>query len=395
MDRFEEREAAAVVAEVAAAVQLQEGSAGVRAVLRAIRDLSPAAARTIGRQAGLPVPLVSAVGGELRRRGLLAADRPARLTTRGVQLVDTLDPPIAITASCSCCAGRGLVIPDRLEATLPALDAMAAAGPAADLTLDQSHCTPATKLRRVLYLLDRGILPGGRLLVLGDDDLVAAALAVVGSAIGRPLTTDLAVVDVSAEVLDYTETVLATHGAHADLVRHDLREPLPAALTRRFDVVLTDPPYTVAGARLFLSRAVEALRPGPGQSVLFCFGPKGPDDTLAVGRVIVDLGLAVASVHRNFNEYLGAGIISGTSHLHHLLTTSSSRPVEVGRYAGPLYTTEQRARPRLYQCLGCATRQSVGPGERYPSVAELKQATCPVCGGSRFRPLHLAPPTQS
>jgi predicted methyltransferase len=47
-----------------------------------------------------------------------------------------------------------------------------------------------------------------------------------------------------------------------------------SGLSDGFDLVMTDPPYTPEGARLFLSRAVEGLRPGPGWSIAFSFGPK-------------------------------------------------------------------------------------------------------------------------
>ena len=57
--------------------------------------------------------------------------------------------------------------------------------------------------------------------------------------------------------------------------------PLPGGLAGGFDVACTDPPYTVAGAELFLSRAVSALAPEPGRHVFFSFGARRPDETLA------------------------------------------------------------------------------------------------------------------
>src|SRR5262249_22115523 len=51
----------AVVAEVAAAVGLAEGPAGVADVLRVIARHEPVAAREVGRRAELPVPIVVAV----------------------------------------------------------------------------------------------------------------------------------------------------------------------------------------------------------------------------------------------------------------------------------------------------------------------------------------------
>ncbi len=45
------------------------------------------------------------------------------------------------------------------------------------MELDQTHCTVDTKIRRVLRLHAAGALHGGRILLLGDDDLVAIAIA--------------------------------------------------------------------------------------------------------------------------------------------------------------------------------------------------------------------------
>src|SRR4029077_21293300 len=65
-----------VVAEVASAVGLAEGPAGVRDVLRVIAHHEPVAAREVGRLAELPVPIVAAVCHELRKRGGVDRSRP-------------------------------------------------------------------------------------------------------------------------------------------------------------------------------------------------------------------------------------------------------------------------------------------------------------------------------
>ena len=72
-----------VVAEVASAVGLAEGPAGVRDVLRVIAHHEPVAAREVGRLAELPVPIVAAVCNELRKRGVVDRARPVRLTPAG------------------------------------------------------------------------------------------------------------------------------------------------------------------------------------------------------------------------------------------------------------------------------------------------------------------------
>ena len=386
----------AVVAEVAAAVGLAEGPAGVADVLRVIARHEPVAAREVSRRAELPVPLVVAVCNELRKRGVVDRARPVRLTAAGrLSLTGHEEPgaaPPEITGQCPCCAGLGAVVPDSLAPLTELLERAALAVPAAKLNLDQTHCTPGTKLRRVLRMHEAGALAGRRVIVLGDDDLVSVAIAAFAAHAGPAATPRrLAVVECDPDLVSYLGEQLAGLGMAADIVKHDLREPLPEALLASFDVACTDPPYTVAGAELFLSRAVSALAPAAGAHVFFSFGARRPDETLRTQRLMADMGLAVRSLVPGFNSYAGAGILAGTSNLYHLRTTAGSQPVIIGSYPGPLYTADMRAAvTRPYRCAGCGAVHQVGPGAAWPLIADLKAAGCPECGGTVLRPLALS-----
>lgn len=342
-------ELATVAESVAAAVGLQEGAPGVRRILSTIQRLSPAPAREVSRRVGIAVPLVAAVSNELRSRGVLTTDRPARLTPYGRSLLDhgpnglladeAGELPAALRLT-DLTAGGGDRVPVGLRPAVDRLAELASRVPRVDLSLDQSHCTVETKLRRIALLYQLDILPAESVLILGDDDLMSLSLLAAGAALGRPVARRIAVVDVAAELLDFIGSEV--HGAEVERYRHDLRDPLPERLRGRFDVAMTDPPYTTEGARLFLSRVVEGLHPGPGRSVAFSFGPKGPDDALEVQQVLTELGLAVQATYRGFNEYLGSGLLGGTSHLHWLVTTAATATTVPGRYPGPLYTAELR-----------------------------------------------------
>src|SRR6516164_7018645 len=330
--RTPRRDVDAIAAEVAAAVGLAEGPAGVADVLRVIARHEPVAAREIGRRAELPVPIVVAVCNELRKRGVVDRARPVRLTPAGRAGLTGPESPgagqAALTGQCPCCGGLGLAVPEPVAALTGVLERAALGVPAAKLELDQTHCTPDTKLRRVLAMHEAGALAGQRILLLGDDDLVSVALAAfarhAGSA-GRPRR--VTVVDCDPDLLGYLRGELDALGFGADLIEHDLRDPLPAALLGGFDVACTDPPYTVAGAELFLSRAVSGLAAGAGGHVFFSFGPRRPTETVQVQRLMVDMGLAIRSLTPGFNSYTGAGILAGTSHLYHLRSTQDSAPV--------------------------------------------------------------------
>jgi len=379
------------VTEVAAAVGLAEGEAGIRDILAAVLAAEPAAVREVARLAELPVPIVAASCNELRKRGIVATQRPVQLTQAGRAAVAEATGGAGPATICAACAGRGVVIPPELDGLAAALHRAAAGAPTARAELDQTHCTVATKISRVLRMHEARALAGQRILLLGDDDLVSVTIAHFAAWSGSPaMIRRLAVVDTDPDVLAWVSEQVRGTGMTPELVLHDLRDPLPAGLLAGFDVAVTDPPYTVAGARLFLSRAVSGLVPEPGRHVFFSFGARRPDETLAVQRSIGDMGLAVRSLAAGFNEYLGAGVLGGTSNLYHLRSTAAARPLVQGRYDGALYTADDRAAlTRPYRCAACRTVHQVGPGARWPQVSALRAAGCPDCGGTVFRPMSL------
>ena len=386
----------AVVAEVAAAVGLAEGPAGVADVLRVIARHEPVAAREVSRRAELPVPIVVAVCNELRKRGVVDRARPVQLTAAGrLSLTGHETPgagPPEITGQCPCCGGLGAVVPDSVAPLTVLLERVALGAPAAKLDLDQTHCTPETKLRRVLRMHEAGALAGQRIIVLGDDDLVSVALAAFAAHAGPAAAPRrLAVVECDPDLVRYLGDQLADLGMAAEIVEHDLREPLPGSLLAGFDVACTDPPYTVAGAELFLSRAVSALAPGTGAHVFFSFGARRPGETLRTQRLMAGMGLVVRALMPGFNSYTGAGVLAGTSNFYHLRTTASGEPAITGSYPGPLYSADMRAvAARPYRCAGCGAVHQVGPGAPWALIAELKAAGCPECGGGVLRPLALS-----
>jgi predicted methyltransferase len=386
----------AVAAEVATAVGLAEGPAGVADVLRVIARYEPVAVREVSRRTGLPVPIVAAVCNELRKRGMVGRARPVQLTPAGRVSLTGQETAAAgdqaLTGQCPACDGLGTAVPHAVASLTGLLERAAEGAPAAKLDLDQTHCTPGTKLRRVLRMHEAGALGGRRVIVLGDDDLVSVALAAFAAHVGPAATPRrLAVVECDPDLLGYLGDQLAELGMTAEIVKHDLREPLPETLLAGFDVACTDPPYTVAGAELFLSRAVSALTPGAGAHVFFSFGARRPDETLRTQRLMAGMGLAVRSLVPGFNSYTGAGILAGTSNLYHLRATDGSRPTITGSYRGPLYSADMRASAtRPYQCAGCGRVHQVGPGAPWAVIAELKAAGCPGCGGTVLRPLALS-----
>jgi N4-bis(aminopropyl)spermidine synthase len=385
-----------VVSAAAAAVGLAEGESGIRDILSAILTAEPAAVREIARLAELPVPIVAAACNELRSQGIVDTQRPVRLTPAGRAAIAGFSGTGGLQAACPECGGRGEIVPPELAGLASTLQEIADAMPGAKAELDQTHCTVDTKLGRVLRLYQARAAVGQRILVLGDDDLISVTLAHVAARVpGQAPIRRLTVVDTDADILAWIDRQVAGTGTVVETMLHDLRRPLPRQLTSSFDVVLTDPPYTVAGAQLFLSRAVSALVPEPGRHVFFSFGARRPDETIAVQRAMAEMGLVVKSLAAGFNSYLGAGVLAGTSNLYHLRTAAGAHPLIAGGYDGPLYTASHRAAAtRPYRCQQCGAVHPVGPGSRWPQIAVLQEAGCPACGAAKFRPMPLSPRDQ-
>lgn len=314
-----------VAADVAHAVGLAEGVRGVEAVITALARLEPVSVRVLARTVDLPVPIVAAVCGELRKRGLVSEKRPVQFTIEGrAQLASTV---ASVETSCPTCGGRGIALSTEVARLRRGLAAVSEAAPMPLVELDQCHCTPKTKLRRILAMHAADAINGRRILLLGDDDLLSITLLRFVRQFGGTIKL-LVVADVDQRLLTFIAKELEGAPFSCTCMKWDLRRPRAGC----FDTVVTDPPYTAAGARMFLRRAVESLA-GPGSQIFLSFGSRRPGVQSELQRAILESGLEIRSLTRDFNDYVGAGALSGTSHLYHLTMPPTGRPP-----AGPLYT---------------------------------------------------------
>jgi predicted methyltransferase len=392
---------------VAERAQLREGAHGVedalRAIFRAQSDASgePLTARALARIVRLPVPVVTALRRELEKADVVEPGPHIALTADAYKAVSeewgwgvwsTQDTGTASTSNrvvCATCGGTG-VAPQgpQWQAVLGSLRRHFKENPRVDVALDQSHCTPETNLRRVALMYEQGALSGKHVLVLGDDDSVSAAVALAGKALSPSgkLARRIVAVDTDNRILTHLRDIAVTEGVLIGLVRHDVRKPLPRDLQGEFDTVSTDPPYTLPGLKLFLSRAVEAINPEGGRIYLH-FGHRPPEEQVEVQRAIADMGLVIEQLVPNFSEYVGAGVLAGVSDLYVLNMTEGATPLITEEYAGPIYTGQVRPTLRMYACTNCGSQVTVGgeAGGQFATIEKLKEAGCPTCGEHRFR----------
>jgi predicted methyltransferase len=371
-----------ILQDVAEATSLREGVAGVEALLRAVHRNESGRLADAAREARLPLPVATAVRRELEKRGVLMRQHGLAFTPDGAQWVReklgfgallTIDIPLTPKAR----------LPDELEPVVRAMETHLVSAPRVDVTLDQAPCAAETSVRRAALLYRSGALEGRRVAILGDDDSVGLAIGLLGRMLAaKELPRRLTVFEIDSERVGFLKQAAGRVGFAIEIVPHDLRDPLAPEFAGAFDSFETDPPYTIAGATLFVRRGVEALDHGRGYGML-SFGHTSPPDRIKLQQALTSLGVGTTALYPAFNAYTGASILGSTSELHELIATGKTAPVE--KWQGALYTAEVNPRVRLYACTQCKRRFSLGTDAIPPTIEALKAAGCPACGNHHFQ----------
>jgi len=362
-----------VIKTVSRRMDLKEGEEAVRRVLREVYRKRKVGTKDLARATRLPIPVAAAIRRELEKMGIIARRGGAVLTEEGERYVREELGMVEGRGAKMAGSGSEILIPDEYTETLEKLREYTAFRPEPSPQLDQAFATPETALRRALYMLEQGDLEGRDVLFLGDDDFTSVAVGLLGVARG------ITVIDIDERLIKVIEGVSRDAGLGIECIVRDLRLPLPEELRGRFDVVLTDPPYTVPGLELFLSRGVDALRRRKTASVYLCFADKPPLEMLEVHRAITGMGLFVRELIPRFNLYEGAEMFGNTTFMARLATTEETTPVITGVFEGKMYTGEVRPTRRIYRCR-CGEKIKVGEGTAYQTIEELKSSGCPRCG---------------
>jgi predicted methyltransferase len=381
----------ALLNEIADSVNLREGAAGVANFIRVVTLNDSAALKTVAREVGLPIPVATAVRRELETRGYLARKGGLALTVEGQAFAaSVLDIEAQADDISADQDDVGHKLPtDLLEKMRALLDS----APGVRVELDQAPCTPETALRRAALMHRAGALEGRQILLLGDDDSLSLAIPLYLAHQGRKRPVDnITILEIDLGRISFLNEKCAEIGAQVTVVPHDLRDPLPAHLIDRFDVFQTDPPYTVEGATLFLTRAAEALRPGPGSLGFLSYGQPATVDQYTLMREIHGLGFAVKTVRREFNTYEGASILGSTGQMIELEGLFGEAPSKSERYSGVMYTAERTTRRRSYRCNQCTAKVTLGENGAPRTIEALKATGCPSCGGAAFSRWKSGPP---
>ncbi|OGC77519.1 hypothetical protein A2619_01910 [candidate division WWE3 bacterium RIFOXYD1_FULL_39_9] len=187
---------------------------------------------------------------------------------------------------------------------------------------DQFFATEETSIAKAKMILNKCDVEGKDIALLGDDDLVSISLFLIGA---NPKS--VVVFDIDADILSAIETVSATLGIeNVRTVQYDFRNNPDSRYLEKFDIVVTDPPYTSSGIKLFLNRAVQLLAKSldyTGKYIFLYYGNsfKSPEKTLKIQDIINRFHLVIEDRINKFARYNGAESIGSASSVYVLKAT--------------------------------------------------------------------------
>lgn len=343
------------IKEVEKNITLDEGITVIEQFLINIYFENPVSNKVLARKLCLPIPLITAIKKEFIKLGLVIQDRGMSMTPKGLDYVENalgykgLNRVLYKTLT-----DLSVDMEKNFAQELDLIKKIFDERPTADVSIDQAHCTYATSLKRSLLALKHNVLIHKKILCVGDDDLVSVSLGFLLKKLycntnkdatsfdANKIKSEIHVVDIDKRYLDYIEQLAKTYDLPIICHQVDLKEPLDQKLVGKFDCFYTDPPYTLSGMHLFLSRGIAGLKNIKGIPIFFSFAHKPYDYTYRLDQKLYEMGLCIHKIIPQFNVYEGASIIGNISQMMILYTTSYTNTTinHDQNYIDPLYTRE-------------------------------------------------------
>ncbi|MCG8483423.1 MAG: bis-aminopropyl spermidine synthase family protein, partial [Clostridia bacterium] len=199
--------------------------------------------------------------------------------------------------------------------------------------------------KRSLLALRYNALINKKILCIGDDDLVSVSLGLLLKKLYQgndKSKSEIHVVDIDDRFLNYISEISNNLNLPIKCHKMNLRESMNKELIGKFDCFYTDPPYTLNGMRLFLSRGIAGLMRRKGLPIFFSFSHKPYDYSYKIMGKLFEMGVSIHRIIPKFNVYEGASIIGNIGQMIILYTTSYTKMdiKEDENDEGSLYTRE-------------------------------------------------------
>ncbi|MBP1046859.1 adenosylmethionine decarboxylase [Enterococcus sp. BWM-S5] len=345
--------------------------------------------KKLAHKVKLPLPIVSAIKKELIKLDFASEEQGTRLTRKGVLYVEQHLGWASVNKT------EYLKIVDSKEEQehlkkemVRELRTGISDRPVVAVAYDQAFATIETIVERAFLLLERPDFINKRILFLGDDDLSSLAVGLLLKKFQRTSTERkdiLTVYELSEAIIHCIETTANKLGLTINCQQIDFRRGSQERYDHQFDYIYVDPPYTLSGLKLFLSRAVSCSKLGDSR-IFLSFGEKDPANQLAIQKLFCLQNLVLVQLRPAFNQYSGASVIGGLSTLYELSTQTDSYATILADqpYYERIYTAELNPRQSIYQCQNCRETYVIGAQEPIKTIEELKRETCSVCKNDTF-----------
>jgi len=355
--------------------KIAEGEKAVEDILRCIYRNQPISTKKIAQYTKLPLPIIAKVRTILERSRILKREKMGALYSEyGINLIEeNLKFKLNHDLKCPVCNGKGVVLDEYFENILKRHKKYAKMRPTVNTSIDQSFATPETAVYRAAFMADRGDLEGKRILFVGDDDLTSIPTAMSG------LCDEVVVMDIDDRLLNLINNISEKEGLNIKTIKQDFRNPIKNEYMGTFNTIFTDPPYTLDGLKLFLSRSVEGLGEGKDGTLYLAFSHKPIDEYLELQKIINSMGFVIYELIPGFNTYEGSEIIGNTTFLARLIGKNLKKFEEEEIDLDKLYTGEVKPTIRYYKCLNCGKVYEIdGKNIR------IENLIC-ECGGKKFK----------
>lgn len=371
---------------------LKEKAEGIRRILYCLYSFKPASTKEVCINTRISLPLVAAVRKEFENSGILQRASGLTLTDKGNKIAHQLFKYSNNNAVNNILSSADFLTSSRAEQIKRELSNIMKERPGPDRTIDQSHSTVETQLKRSMHMFLYDALAGRHIAILGDDDLTSLSICIflryfLGLKDYSTLPCRIKVFEIDDRIVNFINNSAKNFHYPVKAIKTDLRDKIVPPYMDIFDAIFTDPPYTVSGVTLFLSRSLEMLSLGVGKRIFLSMPPMKRNDMLQIQKNIANMDLLTESIHQRFNKYHGNSIYGNHSDLYTLSICELSRPIikddiNDSHEFGKIYTFDNKPKIRHYRCTGC--NKIFIAGEGGITIDKLKAEGCAVCGSNNF-----------
>jgi len=164
--------------------------------------------------------------------------------------------------------------------------------------LQQMRILPEEALLKTAFMDARGDIQGNDILLVGDDDFASIAIALYGG------FKSITVLEIDESIIEAINKICKEENFEISVEKYDVRHEFPEKLKAKFDTVLTNPPDSLEGMQLFVSRGVEALK---GKEGALYTDLTHLESTLSKWHMLekkfLDMNFVITDIIRQFSHY--------------------------------------------------------------------------------------------